>query len=360
MAESNGKRLVREAVEDAKAIRDAAYEAAKRQVVEELAPGIRQMIESKIRTELGEGANRMRRVDQGYPGESQSKFEESKEKGESEMEDEKMESLAGFFPSLSEMDGGEEPEIKDESGIPQLEEPKMDDDYMKTEKKGGDEEGAPEEPACETVEIANEALEEFYQAALQTEVNVKKGFSDFTGGGELDDASKDTGILDAKSGEHEWEKEEPPAKQKFIPESLKKMIVQGLEENKRLRAENAQLKGKLSEAISTLHETNLFNHKVLHVNQLLNRHAGLTKEQKKLAIESLDRAKSIDEVKNIFEILTGTLSTASKLSESTTRKPAANAQRVRTSGAPRVLSESDERAQGEGNARWKQLAGLVK
>lgn len=128
------------------------------------------------------------------------------------------------------------------------------------------------------------------------------------------------------------------------------------------------LRSKLVEAykavrslVGKLEEVNLFNAKVLHVNRLLNKHR-LTNEQKKLAIESLDRAGSLSEVKSIYEAFDGTFTLAAKsLSESNTRKPTASAQKARTSGAPnqQVLRESVDRGQNQANSRWAKLAGLV-
>jgi hypothetical protein len=54
---------------------------------------------------------------------------------------------------------------------------------------------------------------------------------------------------------------------------------------------------------------------------------------------------------------------AGQLSESKSRKPVGNAQRARTSGAPKpeILRESVDRAEGQGKYdRMRQLAGLLK
>jgi hypothetical protein len=394
-----GRQIVKEAVRDAKSLREAALESAKNEIVEALVPGLKALLDKTVRSE---SVDRYRGSESDYYAtDKERKYEEGTEKGEPHMDDTQdkmgagkldMESLAAFFPQIAEIGaegegGGDEPamppcddddqmmgkkhkEEEDEAAIPML--------GMEGADAGLEEAKDEEGEMDEQIEISEAELKKVYEQALQMEVQVKKGFGDVTGGGELDQAFKDTGIADKKAGEAFWEKEEPPAAEDMIPEgvqlpeSVKKMIRAGMAENKALRAKLAESNKKLTEAYKAvrfvggkLHEVNLFNAKVLHVNRLLNKHAKLTSEQKKTAIESLDRAKSIAEVKNIYESINGMLisESAKRMSESTARKPHANAQRARTSGAPneKVLRESVDRGQNQaGNERWKRLAGLVK
>lgn len=384
-----GRDLVKEAVQDAKSLKEAAIEAAKNQLIEGMTPAIRSLVEKSLKGALGsknEDTDRIRRgVQDKWPGESHTGFEEAKERGETKMDvaDKKapavpgeeqeldLESLIGFFPQLAEM--------PDENAIPTLGEMDLDpaadplkkdepvaeaaeeDDAMKAEAKKKDDKE--KDKMDEEIEISESELKKVYESALQVEVQVKKGFSDMTPSGELEDVVKDAdkGLADVKKGEHTWEKETPPAKQDF---TVKEMIQRGLAENKALRAENAKLT-KMVEALgSKLHEVNLFNAKVLHVNRIFNSNGRLTKEQKTVVLESLDKAKSIDEVKMVYETICSSFKASQALSEGKNpRKPTANAQRARTSGAPdqKVLSESVDRANGTSTfERFKVLAGLVK
>jgi transposase-like protein len=87
----------------------------------------------------------------------------------------------------------------------------------------------------------------------------------------------------------------------------------------------------------------------------------LTKEQKKAVIESIDKGSTVSEVKRIFGILESSFKAAGAVTESAARRPRADAQKRRTSGAPdaKVLRESADKAEGNGYGRWQQLAGLV-
>jgi hypothetical protein len=213
----------------------------------------------------------------------------------------------------------------------------------------------------EEVEISEAELSKVYESALQVEASVSKGFKDFVGGGELDQASKETGILDKKSGEKAWEKETPPDAQDF---SVKEAIARGMAENKMLRGKLKEAVGIIKKLGTSLHETNIFNSKVLHVNRILNSHGRLTKEQRQVVLEAIDGAKSIEQVRMVYETIVRSFkATSGALQEGKTVKPKANAQRPRTSGTPdqKVLSESVDRSQGQGQYdRMRQLAGLLK
>lgn len=380
-----GRQIVKDAVRDAKSIREAALESAKNEIVESLVPGLKALLDKTVRSE---SVDRFRGSSSDYYAtDKERKYEEGMEKGEPHMDDTQdktkvgeldMESLAAFFPQIAEVGAdpeGDEPDMGGCDPMMQMKGDKGEEDEGAIPMLGMEGFGAEEEPQMEAkdaeegdmdeqIEISEAELKKVYEQALQMEVQVKKGFGDFTGGGELDQAQKDTGILDKKGGESFWEKEEPPAAENMIPENFKKMVRAGIAENKALRSKLVEAYKAVKALGGKLHEVNLFNAKVLHVNRLLNKHGRLTSEQKKTAIESLDKGRSIAEVKNIYESIDGVLvSNVKSLSESNTQKnPRANAQRARSSGAPneKVLRESVDRGQNQSNGRWKKLAGLVK
>lgn len=355
MAVKQGRDLVTEAVRDAQSLKQAVVESAKNEIIETLTPGLKRLLEQSLR---GEGVNRMRRVRDDYPGESKTNFEESKDKGEAPMDDDKkepeldLESIVGMFPQIAEMDDdklgcgpGHDDDLPSESAdIPTLGE--AEDDY-----KEGD--------MDEEVEISEAELRKVYEAALQTEVQVKKGFGEMTKSGELDEVDPAAGIADVKSGEQSWDKVEPPAAEDM---TVKEAIRRGYAENKQLRRSLGEAVKMVRALASKLHEVNLFNSKVLHVNRILNAGGRLTTEQKRVVMESIDKARSISEVKVVYEAIVGSLKASSNLNEGRGRKPHANAQRARTSGSPKndVLRESVDRGSNDQFSRMKLLAGLVK
>jgi hypothetical protein len=365
MSNKDERNIITDAVADAKRLRTAAIDAAKTELVESMSPMLRALVEKNLKGALSqnEDADRIRRgVQDNYPGESHTGFEEAKEKGEPKMgaENEKeldLESIGSFFGGVAEADDDAEGKEKvDETDIPQLGEAADEEEVTEGKDKKDDEE------VDEGIEISESELRKVYEASLKTEVTVTKGFGDMTAAGEIEDVIKDAdkGLADVKKGEHQWEKETPPAKQDF---TVKEMIQRGMAENKALVAKNAKLTEMVKQLASKIHDVNLFNSKVLHVNRLMNKHARLTSEQKKVVLESIDKAKSIQQVKVVYEAIDNSIKAAApKLSESVTRKPAANAQKARSSGSAdqKVLRESVDRNEGTAQfGRLQQLAGLV-
>lgn len=132
-----------------------------------------------------------------------------------------------------------------------------------------------------------------------------------------------------------------------------------------MKSEVARLQAELKEAIDaikslkgTINEVNLLNAKLLYANKLF-RGYNLTNEQKVKVVENLDRTTSVREVKLVY----ATLSESMKFT-GTERKVAAKktvtegfASKAQASTAPKkeIISESNELAN-----RFKQLAGIIK
>jgi hypothetical protein len=344
--------IVNRAVKESKDVARLAVDAAKNELVEQLNPMIQKIIDSRMRDgTLGkdvaalEGVNRMRQADDGYGGITD--FEEGKD-----MKNE-FESVSALFPGVNEV-----ADDMDESAIDETEQVAEAED-MEEAKDDMDEE----------LEISESELEAMYAEALQLEVEVKKGFSDMAKPHELGAGAKynsfgePASLETLKSGEHQWDTEEPPAKKDFTVKEkaeIRQLVKAGMAENKALANQNA----KLTEMVKALHgkltEMNLLNSKILHVNKFMTAHR-LTKEQKKSVIESIDKGSSVNEVRRIFSILESSFRAAGAVTESTARRPHGDSSKRRTSGAPdaKVLRESADKAEGSGNARWKQLAGLI-
>ena len=346
-----GRDLVKEALQDAKSLKEAAVERAKNELVESLAPAVRKLLETNLKTVNERGSKDAVEKSTKKKGDDNSgreqKIDYQNEEKDLTLED----ALQELFP------GGNIEEKTMPSSKKSTEDKKSKKSTMK--------ESASASSKSESIEISESELRKVYEAALQTEVQVKKGFSDIVGGGELDQAHKETGIIDGAKTK-QFADAEVPHKQKWIPEArqLQAMVQRGLAENKALR-ENLRKAVTMVETLGKkLHEVNLFNAKVLHVNKILNSGARLTKEQKTFVMESIDKARTISEVKMVFETIVGGITTQAQINESRNpRAPRANAQGARTTGTPKqnVLSESVDRANNQDKfSRTRELAGLVK
>lgn len=340
-----GDSIARKAVKEAKEVSRLAVDAAKAEIIESLSPAIKSIIDSRLRTGgMNEDIDRLRRAADGH---AETEFEEGRDMDRDDKD--KKESISALFPSISEAD---------DAGLDEgAEDPDQGGEVAEASMDG-------EASVDEEIELSEQELEGMYESLLKLEVDVSKGFKDmaqphdFGAGAKAAYQSDPANLADMKSGEHEWDAEEPPAKKDWIPEGkVRTMIRQGLAENKALASKNAKLTEMVKQMHRRLSEMNLFNSKIMHVNRFLTRNR-LTTEQKRSVIESIDRGQSIAEVRNIYAALESSFKTIGAVTESR-RQPKGDVQRRRTSAAPdsKVLRESADNGE---TARWKQLAGLLK
>ena len=133
-----------------------------------------------------------------------------------------------------------------------------------------------------------------------------------------------------------------------------------------MKAEVAKLETELAEAIAvikslkgTINEVNLLNAKLLYANKLF-RGYNLTNEQKVKVVENLDRTSTVREVKLVYATLsesmkfTGTERKVAAVKKNITEGIASKAQ-ASTAPAKEIIAESNELAN-----RFKQLAGIIK
>jgi hypothetical protein len=133
-----------------------------------------------------------------------------------------------------------------------------------------------------------------------------------------------------------------------------------------MKAEVARLQAELKEAIDaikslrgTINEVNLLNAKLLYANKLF-RGYNLTNEQKVKVVENLDRTSTVREVKLVYATLsesmkfTGTERKVAQVKKNITEGTASKAQ-ASTAPKKEIIAESNELAN-----RFKQLAGIIK
>ena len=133
-----------------------------------------------------------------------------------------------------------------------------------------------------------------------------------------------------------------------------------------MKAEVKKLETELAEAIAvikslkgTINEVNLLNAKLLYANKLF-RGYNLTNEQKVKVVENLDRTSTVREVKLVYATLsesmkfTGTERKVAQVKKNITEGIASKAQ-ASTAPKQEIISESNELAN-----RFKQLAGIIK
>ena len=292
------KDLLKEAIADAKAVRQTALANAKMALEEAFTPRLQSMLSAKLAEEMSEEDEEMSAEEEEptMEGEEMDMEEEMSEEPEMEEGDEMPEEEMSEEPEMEEGHGmeGEEDDLDLEEIIRELE---------------GDEEPAMEEPAMEEDNsMSDDDITE------DEEINIEE-------------------II--RSLREEDEEQELPEE-----EETEEVPAEELEE-----AYNVIrfLKSKIN-------EVNLLNAKLLYSNKLF-RNFSLNEGQKMKVIENFDRAFTLREVKLVYSTLAEGFkmpSTRKVVKESFASKPIAS-----TKPARQIISEGTELAN-----RFKKLAGL--
>jgi hypothetical protein len=379
-------KLLKEAIADAKAVRETALANAKLQLEEAFTPRLKSILSQKLRAE----AEDMEADDEMHEEEEEDKMEEelsssnigggaqptldsaadedelgaadvtkTSGKPEDELEDyDFAKSITEEEEEEMEMEEGEYGEEEMEEGEEEMEAPSEDDlDLEAIIRELEDELGAEGEEEMEEGEYGEEEMEEgeYEDENPNAEkiAELRKQIAELEGG------------EDEEASEME-EGEEEDGEELNIESIIKELEDEEAaeEEEKKAVAESKTLKNELAQAISvirtlksTINEINLLNAKLLYSNKLF-RGYNLTNEQKTKVIDSFDRTGTIREVKLVYS----TIAESMKMGGSV--KKVQSAKRM-TEGASKPQKSTGVKKQiiSENSAysdRFKQLAGLIK
>jgi len=353
--------LLKEAIADAKAVKEMAIANAKAALEEAFAPRLTSMLSAKL--EEMEGMDEAEEeVEETYSG-----VEEGMDKEMEEAYDkaDNMEEEMDLDELLAELEEGEDKEdIKEEEEVEAEE--------TETEEVEG-EEGEDEEIDLE--EMSEDDLKSFIEDVIADmvaagELEAGEEFEAEEGDEELEVEDETEEIME---GEDKEEVNEIDLNVSDM-EALLAMLAggvgiplavlastyakDGIEAVKRLVSskkanmgeaeEVKEMSKEIKELKSELNEINLLNSKLLYVNKIF-RSKNLTESQKSKVLAAFDKAESVNEVKLVFETISESLTTVKKevVKEnlSMASKPAGVARQPIMEIDPQV-------------ARWKKLAGL--
>ena len=366
MASSN---LLKEAIADAKAVRETAIANAKLALEEAFTPRLQSMLSNKIEEELdeqsdssgiGAGDNKVKLAS----GDDEEKNAETKKISKAYgSEDANLK----VVDKLTEADDDEKDEMKDDEKDEMMKEAEMDDDGDVTINIDADGDEDEDDMDMELEAIIKELEEEDEETEMEDEKSEmedeksemedeKKEMED-----EKDEMMKE---MSKEKSEMEKEKSEEDEKDEMMKEedlNIESILAALKEEDEEKEEEekDEMYKEQLEEAYntirslkSTLNEVNLLNAKLLFSNKLF-KSQNLTESQKMRVIETFDRAHSLREVKLVYTTLAeGMKSAVSKTKKLRTEGLASKAQT--TTKPKQVISEGNEMA-----SRMKKLAGLL-
>jgi hypothetical protein len=360
--------LLKEAIADAKAVKETALANAKIALEEAFAPRIQSMLSAKLSEELMDEQDELEdaELDMAAGEEGDVPAELDGDMAMDDMGDEGEPMDVGDIELDTDMDG-EMDFTGDVMAKPGMDaEPAMDD--------MGDDMGEPEMDAVDAEldgpsdemgieEIIRELEEDLDEGeghyAEEEEPVMGENYSEENNGTdegqvlESTDKSIDE-LIEAILAEEEEEKEEEKEE-----ETVDESNCGGT------RKKNEEMKEALEEAYDTvghlksvINEVNLLNAKLLYTNKLF-RNFELNESQKMKVIENFDRAGNTREAKLVFATLAESFHKPSrgkkvvKESRSMASKPVATT--APSKETTQVLTEGFEQAN-----RWKKLAGLIK
>ncbi len=344
-------KLLKDAIADAKAVRETALAQAKLALEEAFAPKLQSMLSNKIKEEMEE--------------------EEPKMDASTEDEAMRMKELAGLAEKGDEdMTGDDEMSMDmdmggEEGGEESFDDMGGEDEMGGDEFSGGDEEMGGEEEFSDEDDDLEEILrqlEEEETSSDEEDSSMMEMSDDSEKKDEMDEEINLDELIQAlKEGEDEEEKEEMD--EVAGDEEYKKSSDQAMDANKgshgdvvEMKKKMKKMEGEINEAYGAvkflrekLSEVNLLNAKLLYVNKLFRKN-GLSESQKVKIIETFDRAKNVREAKLIYATLSESFVAPTK-----TKKPVVENFASAPVKKTEVIAEGNEQMN-----RFKTLAGIIK
>ena len=371
------KDLLKEAIADAKAVKETALANAKIALEEAFTPRLQSMLSHKIAEELEDEDIPMEEEEEFATTDTEEYMGEEEEMGD-EFPVEEEEEMGDEFGAVEEDDdemGGEfeteEPvEEEDEMGGEfETEEPAEEDDDemgdLDLESIIRELEGEMEEEPVSEEEEENPEITELKKIRERVSKRLQELESSEIGAGDNKVANYDSETED-EQGTGEFFEEEGGDEEVDLNEVIKALREMNgeepaeEEEGGMTEEEAEEMKGELEEAYkvikslkNTINEVNLLNAKLLYTNKLF-RNFDLNEKQKVKVVENFDRASSLREVKLVFATLGENLNVAKKSQKRFVRESFASKPTKGTKPAG-IITEGSSLA-----TRFQKLANIKK
>ena len=351
-------KLLKEAIADAKSVRETALANAKIALEEAFTPHLKSMLSKKLQAEM-EGEDEESH-DEGYHGEEEEEKvdEEMDSSGIGAADNKEPEEEAGDTSDIGqgpESEGGDEEGGDEDENMEDAPDQAMGEGYgMKDEDE--------EEPA-EGMHDEDEDLEEVLrqlEAEMADEDEEEAPAEGMHDEEEVEEAMEDEDEDKVEEGEHMEDEDEEVDEEIDLDEIIKALTEEeGMEdEDEEVAEEMEDEDSELEEYKKTvlylknkLSEVNLLNAKLLYTNKLF-RSRNISEAQKMKVIEQFDRTTSVREVKLVY----------STFAESIKRKPVNESRRVSKASKPVASTKSKKPIIGENTdfkARMKKLANII-
>lgn len=383
--------LLKEAIADAKAVREIAIANARLALEEAFTPKLQSILSKKLQAEMededyedteeleeldtskigtGDNAEPASQPDTELDPETQKQTsalgaeDDNNEKvddlTESEDDDDEIEDVTGATYDVTEDEDEDEEldiDVEDDEVDDEFEDEIEDEDELdlesiirELESELDDEEDVDvdldvdDEDEELDIEIEDDEEEELDVDDLDVddEMDIDVDLDDEDDEIDLDEILREMGLLDEEEEDEEEVEDLTPSFESKIKE---------------LEGELGEAYDTIKSLKGTINEVNLLNAKLLFANKLF-RNYNLTNEQKVKVVENLDRTNSVREVKLVYATLSESLKFGGNVSKKAKRMTEGFASKASNTTAPtsqkEILTEGSELAQ-----RFKELAGLV-
>ena len=284
------RKLLKEAIADAKAVKETAIANAKAALEEAFTPQLKSMFAAKIQEmedeDNMEEAYDMENMEETYDMENMEEEMDSEDLDEVEIDEEEL----NLDELLAELEGLDEEESTEES----LNEAEGD------EEESEEEEMSDEDMEAETLDLENmtdEDLKKFIEGVITDMVQA----GELEAGESMEDESE------------EMEDEEVDLDELMAEAYHEKDMKTEAKKRAKKDEDQDEMKEELEEAYATIqkltqdiNEINLLNAKLLYTNKIFKASA-LTESQKVKVLSSMDKATNVKEVKLVYESLSENL-----------------------------------------------------
>ena len=335
------REFLKEAIADAKAVKESAIANAKAALEESFTPHLKSMLAAKINEmeeELDEYAEEQPSRDMDGDGDVDANDVRmmKEDYGSMEMEDEMEDEmdLDEILAELEEMDEEQLNEVEEEEEFED-----SDADGIPDEEDDMPEGEAEEEEEIDLEDLSEEDLKSFIESVIADMVKA--------------------GELEAGHEEEEEEEEEGEEELKmtmeaedYLDEEKDAMYEAMKVKMKKMEEELNETRKALKTVKTDLTEVNLLNAKLLYTNKIF-RNKNLTESQKVKVLGAFDKAASVKEAKLVFETISESLNTPKKsINENVIGRASKSAGISTTTKQPIV--ESNEMI-----TRFQKLAGII-
>ena len=332
--------LLKEAIADAKAVKETALANAKLALEEAFAPRIQSMLSHKLAEELEDEESMEEELDSTElgAGDNAEPSDVASDSSDIENDDDLTEEEEEMYSEEDGMEAEEEMDMAADS-----EEDGEEYDLTGEEEEDTEEDDLDLEAVIRELEDAMASEEEMTEEEGEEEMTSEEDEMEAEPVSEEDEEELDINEIIRTLKEMEGEEEEVNEEEEESNEGW----------NEEKEEELAEAYKTIQSMRSTINEVNLLNAKLLYTNKLF-RTFDLNESQKVKVIENFDRAANLREVKLVYATLGENLNVARKkktvVKESLASKP------MKSTAAPKkILSEGDALAD-----RFKKLAGLIK